>query len=445
MRSRRCRTTRPIRRALRPVAERLRQPRLPVVRRRTTVPAVRWHWPAWSIFACIRSDFGDPIPPYLELAPVWDAIATAFTWKRTERLTVKEARDLGFEARKAPAPRSNGRAEPTSNTCSILLDRPCGRPTATSPAGRPSTASGTWASSGRSTRTWAASTSARSASSEPSSGWPIGRRTRATARRSGSRRTSSRSSGGARPPVVEARAGRRRHGDRPVPAGRGPLPPDPRRDRGPRRRRDADRHHHARAADRPRRRRPGPGLVEAKVGVTFSIPTLDPEIWRRTEPGTAPPRQRLRAIRTLIDAGIEASVGMAPILPGPVGRPGEDGRRRPGGARRGGDGGLDQRPVPPDRGRGSTSSRTWRATGRSSCRRTSGCTTGAPTWRRTVLEPVKGQVRDLAATTASPTGGPGSAVRPAQTAGLASPRGTALARECPRGSRVRGVRACQLG
>ena len=24
----------------------------------------------------------------------------------------------------------------------------------------------------------------------------------------------------------------------------------------------------------------------AKVGVTFSIPTLDPEIWRRTEPGT---------------------------------------------------------------------------------------------------------------------------------------------------------------
>ena len=50
--------------------------------------------------------------------------------------------------------------------------------------------------------------------------------------------------------------------------------------------------------------------------MTFSIPTLDPEIWRRTEPGTAPPRQRLRAIRTLIDAGIDASVGMAPILPG---------------------------------------------------------------------------------------------------------------------------------
>ena len=54
----------------------------------------------------------------------------------------------------------------------------------------------------------------------------------------------------------------------------------------------------------------------AEVGITFSIPTLDPEIWRLTEPGTAPPRQRLRAIRALIDAGIEASVGMAPILPG---------------------------------------------------------------------------------------------------------------------------------
>jgi DNA repair photolyase len=54
----------------------------------------------------------------------------------------------------------------------------------------------------------------------------------------------------------------------------------------------------------------------AEVGVTFSIPTLDPTIWRLTEPGTAPPRKRLRAIRTLIDAGIDAHVGMAPILPG---------------------------------------------------------------------------------------------------------------------------------
>jgi DNA repair photolyase len=59
----------------------------------------------------------------------------------------------------------------------------------------------------------------------------------------------------------------------------------------------------------------------AEVSVTFSIPTLDPEIWRLTEPGTAPPRQRLRALRTLVDAGIKASVGMAPILPGISDRP----------------------------------------------------------------------------------------------------------------------------
>jgi len=54
----------------------------------------------------------------------------------------------------------------------------------------------------------------------------------------------------------------------------------------------------------------------AEVDVTFSVPTLDPEIWRRTEPGTAPPRQRLRALRMLVEAGIDAGVGMAPILPG---------------------------------------------------------------------------------------------------------------------------------
>jgi len=54
----------------------------------------------------------------------------------------------------------------------------------------------------------------------------------------------------------------------------------------------------------------------AAVGVTFSVPTLDREIWRRTEPGTAPPEQRLRALEQLVDAGIKASVGMAPILPG---------------------------------------------------------------------------------------------------------------------------------
>ncbi len=59
----------------------------------------------------------------------------------------------------------------------------------------------------------------------------------------------------------------------------------------------------------------------ADVSVTFSVPTLDPEVWRTTEPGTAPPRQRLRALTKLVEAGVRASVGMAPILPGLSDRP----------------------------------------------------------------------------------------------------------------------------
>lgn len=54
----------------------------------------------------------------------------------------------------------------------------------------------------------------------------------------------------------------------------------------------------------------------AKVSITFSIPTLDDEVWRKTEPSTAHPRQRLRAVKELVDAGIKVGVGMAPILPG---------------------------------------------------------------------------------------------------------------------------------
>lgn len=52
------------------------------------------------------------------------------------------------------------------------------------------------------------------------------------------------------------------------------------------------------------------------VTVNVSVPTLDEHVWRNTEPGTAPPRQRLRAVRMLVEAGIRAGVGMAPVLPG---------------------------------------------------------------------------------------------------------------------------------
>ena len=66
-------------------------------------------------------------------------------------------------------------------------------------------------------------------------------------------------------------------------------------------------------------------LVEASrradVAVTFSIPTLDEEVWRKTEPSTAHPRQRLRALKQLVEAGVDARVGMAPILPGISDRP----------------------------------------------------------------------------------------------------------------------------
>jgi len=59
----------------------------------------------------------------------------------------------------------------------------------------------------------------------------------------------------------------------------------------------------------------------AEVSVHFSVPTLDRDVWRKTEPGTTPPHQRLRAVKMLVDAGIKASVGMAPILPGISDRP----------------------------------------------------------------------------------------------------------------------------
>ncbi|HEV2477169.1 MAG TPA: radical SAM protein [Candidatus Dormibacteraeota bacterium] len=59
----------------------------------------------------------------------------------------------------------------------------------------------------------------------------------------------------------------------------------------------------------------------ANLHITFSIPTLDDDVWRKTEPGTAHPRQRLRAIEKLVGAGIDVGVGMAPILPGLSDRP----------------------------------------------------------------------------------------------------------------------------
>jgi DNA repair photolyase len=50
--------------------------------------------------------------------------------------------------------------------------------------------------------------------------------------------------------------------------------------------------------------------------VYMSVPTVDDDAWRILEPGTAHPLQRLRAVRELVDAGVNAGVLMAPIVPG---------------------------------------------------------------------------------------------------------------------------------
>jgi DNA repair photolyase len=52
------------------------------------------------------------------------------------------------------------------------------------------------------------------------------------------------------------------------------------------------------------------------VSVCVSLTTLDRALWRRLEPGTAPPHQRLRAVATLAAAGIPVGVLLAPIVPG---------------------------------------------------------------------------------------------------------------------------------
>jgi DNA repair photolyase len=50
--------------------------------------------------------------------------------------------------------------------------------------------------------------------------------------------------------------------------------------------------------------------------VYMSVPTVDDDAWRALEPGTAHPLQRLRAVRQLRDAGVNAGVLMAPVVPG---------------------------------------------------------------------------------------------------------------------------------
>jgi DNA repair photolyase len=55
--------------------------------------------------------------------------------------------------------------------------------------------------------------------------------------------------------------------------------------------------------------------------VVVSVPCSDEAITAQLEPGTAPPRQRLRAVRELLDAGVNAGVLMSPIVPGISSKP----------------------------------------------------------------------------------------------------------------------------
>lgn len=54
----------------------------------------------------------------------------------------------------------------------------------------------------------------------------------------------------------------------------------------------------------------------AGARVSFTITTLDPEIWRELEPGTPPPQQRLEIMRRLVEAGVPCGVFLAPVVPG---------------------------------------------------------------------------------------------------------------------------------
>ena len=54
----------------------------------------------------------------------------------------------------------------------------------------------------------------------------------------------------------------------------------------------------------------------ADVRVNFSIGSMDPEVWKLTEPGTPSPMARMEAMRHLVEHGIPAGVMMAPLIPG---------------------------------------------------------------------------------------------------------------------------------
>jgi DNA repair photolyase len=57
----------------------------------------------------------------------------------------------------------------------------------------------------------------------------------------------------------------------------------------------------------------------SEVSTALSIPTLDEDAWRKSEPGTPHPRKRVEAVKKLNDAGIPCGVLVAPVQPGITG------------------------------------------------------------------------------------------------------------------------------
>jgi DNA repair photolyase len=57
-------------------------------------------------------------------------------------------------------------------------------------------------------------------------------------------------------------------------------------------------------------------LAKLDVKVCMSIGTVSEELARTSEPHASPPKARLEAVRRLVNAGIDAGVLAAPILPG---------------------------------------------------------------------------------------------------------------------------------
>ena len=57
-------------------------------------------------------------------------------------------------------------------------------------------------------------------------------------------------------------------------------------------------------------------LADLDVRVTFSIPTWDPVVTRKLEPGAPSPQRRVEAMRVLAAAGVPVGVNIAPCIPG---------------------------------------------------------------------------------------------------------------------------------